>query len=161
MSLKPVIWVVNVGEDDTYDEAAIPVPDGDVVVVLSARLEEEASRLDQADRAELFEGLGLGQGALARVTNAANRALDLLTFFTMGPKETRAWTVRRGSTVRQAAGRVHSDLERGFIRADVAPIEAVIDAGGWDEAKKGGIARLEGRDYLVAEGDVVEVRFSV
>jgi ribosome-binding ATPase YchF (GTP1/OBG family) len=163
LSLKPAIWVINVSEDTSGDPAAVAevVPDTDTVVVLSAKLEEEAAGLDASERVELFEGLGLGEGALAKVTAAANQALGLITFFTMGPKESRAWTTRRGSTARQAAGRIHSDMERGFIRADVAPIADVISAGGWDEAKKAGRARLEGRDYVVVEGDVIEVRFSV
>jgi GTP-binding protein YchF len=165
LSLKPAIWVVNVSEDSpagSYaDDVTAAVPSGDTVAVLSARLEEEAAGLDPADRVELFEGLGLGEGALAKVARAANEALGVLTFFTMGPKEARAWTVRRGSTARQAAGRIHSDLERGFIRADVAPIGDVIEAGGWDAAKKAGVVRLEGKEYEVVEGDVIEVRFSV
>ena len=163
LSLKPAIWIVNVGEDASFDGAAIVevVPPGDTVVVLSAKLEEEAAHLDPEDRRELFEGFGLGEGALAKVTVAANEALGELTFFTMGPKESRAWTVNRGATVRRAAGRIHSDLERGFIRADVAAVAEVIEAGGWDEAKKAGVVRLEGKEYLVQEGDVIEVRFSV
>jgi len=163
LSLKPVVWVVNVSEDADFDEGTLAavVPDGDTIAVVSARLEEEAAHLDPEDRAELFEGLGLGEGALAKVVAAANGAMGVLTFFTTGPKETRAWSVRRGSTVRQAAGKIHSDLERGFIRADVAQVTDVVAAGGWDAAKKAGIVRLEGKEYLVAEGDVIEVRFSV
>lgn len=165
LSLKPAVWVVNVSEDGSgegvAEAVAAVVPAGDTVAVLSARLEEEASQLDPADRVELFEGLGLGEGALAKVVAAANESMGVLTFFTMGPKETRAWSVRRGATVRQAAGKIHSDIERGFIRAEVAAIDDVIAAGGWDAAKKAGIVRLEGKDYLTAEGDVLEVRFSV
>jgi GTP-binding protein YchF len=165
LSLKPAVWVVNVSEDSPQEgvaeAVAAVVPDGDTVAVLSARLEEEASHLDPDDRVELFEGLGLGEGALAKVVAAANESMGVLTFFTMGPKETRAWSVRRGSTVRQAAGKIHSDLERGFIRAEVAAIADVVAAGGWDAAKKAGIVRLEGKEYLTAEGDVVEIRFSV
>jgi GTP-binding protein YchF len=165
LSLKPSVWVVNVSEDSATDgvaeAVAAVVPGGDTVAVLSARLEAEASQLDPGDRVELFEGLGLGEGALAKVVAAANQAMGLLTFFTLGPKETRAWSVRRGSTVHQAAGKIHSDIERGFIRAEVAAIDDVIAAGGWEAAKKAGIVRLEGKEYLTAEGDVVKVRFSV
>jgi len=166
ITLKPCVWVVNAGEDDatpgdlqTAVEAV--VPGGDVVVVVSAALEEEASKLDPADRVELYEGLGLGEGALARMVQATHRALGLLSFFTVGPKEAHAWTVREGASAREAAGKIHSDLERGFIRAEVAPIESVIEAGGWDAAKAAGQVRLEGKDYPVAEGDVIVVRFSV
>jgi len=122
---------------------------------------QEAARLDPADRSELLEGLGLGEGALATMVRAIYSAVGLLSFFTVGPKEAHAWTVRRGATAPEAAGKIHSDLERGFIRAEVTPIEAVIEAGGWAQAKAAGKVRLEGKDYVVAEGDVIEVRFSV
>jgi len=166
VTLKPSVWVVNAGEDETAPDdlrASVEsvVPADDVVVVVSARLEEEASRVDPADREELYEGLGLGEGALARMVQATYRALGLLSFFTVGPKESHAWTVRAGSSAREAAGKIHSDLERGFIRVEVAPIETVIESGGWDAAKAAGRVRLEGKDYEVAEGDVIVVRFSV
>lgn len=163
LTFKPAVWVVNVDEGAEVDPAdvAAVVPEGDLVVVLSARIEEEATQLDPADRTELLEGLGLGEGALATMVRAIYDALGLVSFFTVGPKESRAWTVRRGAAAPEAAGKIHSDLERGFIRAEVAPIEAVLDAGGWDAAKAAGAVRLEGKDYVVAEGDVIVVRFSV
>jgi GTP-binding protein YchF len=166
LTWKPAVWVVNVGEDSSDSSALVDavtavVPEGDVVVVLSAELEEEAARLDPSDRAELMAGLGLGEGALARVVRATYDALGLISFFTLGPKESRAWTVRRGAHAPEAAGKIHSDLERGFIRAEVAPIEEVISAGGFDAAKASGVTRVEGKDYLVQEGDVILVRFSV
>lgn len=166
LTLKPVVWVINVGEDLADPgalEAAVTavVPAGDVVVVVSCGLEEEAARLDDADRAELYEGFGLGEGALARVVRATYDALGLLSFFTVGPKESRAWTVRAGAAAPEAAGKIHSDLERGFIRAEVAPIADVLAAGGWDAAKAAGKVRLEGKEYRVCEGDVMVVRFSV
>ncbi len=98
------------------------VPPGDTVVVVSAKLEEEGALLSPADRRELFEGLGLGEGALAKVVNAAYSAMDLISFYTLGPKEAHAWTVRKGAKAPEAAGKIHSDLERGFIRAEVAQI---------------------------------------
>ena len=166
VTLKPCVWVVNAGEDEPSPgdlKAAVErvVPDTDVVVVLSAALEEEASLLDPSDRDDLYEGLGLGEGALARMVQAAHTALGLLSFFTVGPKEAHAWTVRDGASAREAAGKIHSDLARGFIRAEVAPIEEVIGAGGWDAAKAAGIVRVEGKEYRVVEGDVMLVRFSV
>ena len=166
LTLKPVVWVVNAGEDDPAAvgfEAAVAevVQEGDIVVVLSARLEEEGSRLAPDERAELFEGLGLGEGALAAMVSATYRALGLTSFYTTGPKEAHAWTVRTGATAREAAGRIHSDLERGFIRAEVCPIDDVIAAGGWDAAKAAGTVRVEGKGYPIAEGDVIVVRFSV
>jgi len=166
LTLKPAVWVVNVSEDEADPEAlagavAEVVPAGDTVVTLSARLEEEGSRLDPDDRAELFEGLGLGEGALAKVVHATHGALGLVVFYTLGPREAHAWTVRRGASAREAAGKIHSDLERGFIRAEIAAMHDVLEAGGWDEAKAAGAIRLEGKDYTVADRDVMLVRFSV
>lgn len=164
LSLKPVVWVVNVAEDDPEEwqtNLSEAVPATDTVVTLSARIEEEASRLEPEDRAELFEGLGLGEGALAAVVRGSYQALGLISFYTVGPKESHAWTVRRGATAREAAGKVHSDLERGFIRAEIAPMTDVLEAGGWDAAKAAGRTRVEGQDYMVGEADVMLVRFSV
>jgi GTP-binding protein YchF len=165
LTLKPVVWVVNVdegaGADELVEAVRAVVPEGDPVVALSARIEAEASELDAADRAEMLAELGLGEGALATVVRATYEALGLVSFFTVGPKESRAWTVRGGAQAPEAAGKIHSDLERGFIRAEVAPIGAVLEAGGWDAAKAAGLIRLEGKDYVVVEGDVLVVRFSV
>ncbi len=165
LTLKPAVWVLNVDEkavgDDVSTCLAGVVPDGDLVVVLSARIEEEAALLDPADRTEFLEGLGLGEGALATMARATYSSLDLLSFFTLGLKESRAWTVGTGATALQAAGKIHSDLERGFIRAEVVPIDVVFEAGGWSAAKAAGSVRLEGKDYVVKEGDVIVVRFSV
>ena len=166
LTLKPAVWVVNVGEDEPaaaeqVEAVAAVVPAGDTVVALSARIEEEASRLEPEERAELLQGLGLGEGALARVVRATYDALDLLTFYTAGTKEVHARTVRRGSHAREAAGKVHSDMERGFIRAEIAPIAEVVAAGGWEGAKTAGRVKVEGREYVLADGDVMLVRFSV
>jgi hypothetical protein len=163
LTLKPAVWVINVDEGASVDPEAVSavVPPGDLVVVLSAAIEEEASQLDPVDRMELLEGLGLGEGALTTMVRAIYAALGLLSFFTVGPKESRAWTVRSGAQAPEAAGKIHSDLERGFIRAEIAPIASVIEAGGWDAAKAAGAIRLEGKDYVMAEGDVVVIRFSV
>ena len=164
LTLKPAIWVINVDESETGVEGLIDkvtgvVPEGDVVVALSARIEEEGSLLSAAERAELFEGLGLGEGALAKMVGAAYQSLGLISFYTLGPKEARAWTVRARAPVPEAAGKIHSDLERGFIRAEVAGIDEVIAAGGWDRAKA--VIRTEGKEYKVAAGDVLLIRFSV
>ena len=165
LTLRPAVWVIN-ADEGAIDEGAVGrvaevVPNGDLVVLLSARIEEEAAQLDQADRVELLEGLGLGEGALATMVRATYSALGLLSFFTLGPKEARAWTVGVGTVASEAAGKVHSDLERGFIRAEVAPIDVVVEAGGWDAAKSAGSVRVEGKEYVVIEGDVIMVRFSV
>ena len=165
LTLKPAVWVVNAGEDSDLGAlagaVAEVVPDGDTVVAVSALLEEEAAQLDPEDRAELFEGLGLGEGALSRMVGASYTALGVQSFYTLGPKEAHAWTVRLGASAPEAAGKIHSDLERGFIRAEVAQIDAVIEAGGWDAAKASGIVKVEGKTYTISEGDVVLIRFSV
>lgn len=165
LTLKPGIWIVNIAEDADPEAAAAAVrdvvPEGDTVVALSAKIEEEAAELSPEERAEMFDELGLGDGALATVVQAAYETLGLLSFYTVGPKESRAWTVRIGAAAPEAAGKIHSDLERGFIRAEVANIDSIIAAGGWDAAKKGGLIRLEGKDYVVVEGDTLLVRFSV
>jgi GTP-binding protein YchF len=167
LTLKPAVWVINTDEDDAGASASAReavadlVPEGDTVIAVSARLEEEAAELDPDDRAELYDGLGLGEGALHSMVDAVYGALGLISFYTLGPKEAHAWTVRRGSGAREAAGKIHSDLERGFIRAEVATLDEVIEAGGWDPLKAAGGIRVEGKDYVVAERDVIVVRFSV
>lgn len=166
VTLKPVIWVVNVSEEESASGNLLAsvqeaVPKRDLVVSLSAKIEEEGAHLEPAERAEMFEALGLGEGALATIVGASYEALGLISFYTLGPKEAHAWTVRRGSSAREAAGKIHSDLERGFIRAEIASITEVIDAGNWDAAKAEGLVRVEGKDYVMDEGDVMLVRFSV
>ena len=171
LTIVPGIWVINAAEENAdlrslVSAVAEVVPRGDTVVAISAAIEEEAARLDPADRQELYEGLGLGEGALAAMVGAAYDALGLLSFYTVGPKESRAWTVRRGATAPEAAGKIHSDLERGFIRVEVASLDDVIANGGWDATKAAaksqpGLMRLEGKDYIVQDDDVLVVRFSV
>lgn len=171
LTIVPGIWVLNVAEDESDAASLVAavervVPRGDTVVAISARIEEEAAQLDPTDRQELYEGFGLGDGALAAMVRAAYDALGLLSFYTVGPKQSRAWTVRRGSTAPEAAGKIHSDLKRGFIRAEVASLDDLIARGGWDETKvaaksRPGLMRLEGKDYVVQEDDVILVRFSV
>ena len=166
LTMKPAIWVVNVDEGEAGGEGTVAslrevVPPGDEVVVLSVALEAEGAQLTPEERTELFEGLGLGEGALHTMVRAAYQSLGLISFYTVGPKESRAWTVRDGALAPEAAGKIHSDLERGFIRAEVATIDAVIKAGGWDAAKEGGAVRVEGKGYRVLPGDTLVIRFSV
>ena len=171
LTLVPGIWVINIAENDEDAEAKVAavgevVPEGDTVVAISARIEEEAAQLDPQDRIELYEGLGLGDGALSAMVSAAYDALGLLSFYTVGPKESRAWTVRRGATAPEAAGKIHSDLERGFIRVEVSSLDDVIANGGWDATKAAAkstpsLMRLEGKDYVVQDDDTIVVRFSV
>jgi GTP-binding protein YchF len=163
---KPVLAVVNLGEDQVGDDTVIkPVLDelggaGDVLAV-SIKLEAEAAQLDPADRAELLEGLGLGEGALPRVARAAYHLLGRRTFLTTGDKESRAWTFRAGAKAPECAGVIHSDLQRGFIRAEVIRWDELLTLGSWNKAKDVGRLRVEGKDYEVQDGDVLEIRFNV
>lgn len=166
LSLLPCIWVVNSGDipgrRQPGQKLKEVVPPTDPVLTVCAILEEEIMQLDPEDRAEISEGLGIGEGARSKVVQAIMEALGLATFYTMNPRESRAWMVDQGASARQAAGKIHSDLERGFIRAEVAPIEEVIRHGGWTRARStGGVVRVEGKDYPVQDGDVLLVRFSV
>jgi ribosome-binding ATPase YchF (GTP1/OBG family) len=166
LTARRVLVVVNVAEDalDTIDAVVERVrneiaPKGsasehDVEVLgMSVQLEAEAAQLSGADRVEMLEALGLGEGALPRMVRSAYHLLGLRTFFTTGEKETRAWTFR--------AGKIHTDLQRGFIRADVVHWDELIDIGSWTKAKELGKIRVEGKDYEVVDGDVMEIRFNV
>ncbi|HVM04032.1 MAG TPA: redox-regulated ATPase YchF [Acidimicrobiales bacterium] len=167
LTAKPVLAVVNVGEDDVADLDAAVKPVADAlggsadVLGVCVQLEAEAARLDAAERAELLEGLGLGEGALARVTRAAYHLLGRRTFLTTGDKESRAWTFRAGARAPECAGVIHSDLQRGFIRAEVIRWDELLSLGSWHAAKEAGRLRVEGKDYEVLDGDVLEIRFNV
>jgi ribosome-binding ATPase len=164
---KPVLAVVNLGEDQVTDADAVtkPVQDelgahGDVLGV-SVELEAEAAQLDPDERTELLAGLGLGEGALPRVAAAAYHLLGRRTFLTTGDKESRAWTFRAGAKAPECAGVIHSDLQRGFIRAEVIHWDELLAIGSWHAAKEAGRLRVEGKDYEVLDGDVLEIRFNV
>jgi ribosome-binding ATPase YchF (GTP1/OBG family) len=133
---------------------------GDVLGV-SVKLEAEAAQLAPDDRSELLEGLGLGEGALPRVARAAYHLLGRRTFLTTGDKESRAWTFRAGARAPECAGVIHSDLQRGFIRAEVIRWDELLALGSWHAAKEAGRLRVEGKDYEVVDGDVLEIRFNV
>jgi GTP-binding protein YchF len=164
---KPVLAIVNVGEDDLdrIDELAAPViaelGDHGEVVGMCVQLEAEAAQLDADERTEMLEGRGLGEGALPRFLHAAYRMLGLRTFFTTGEKESRAWTFRAGSKAPRCAGVIHTDFERGFIRAEVIQWDDLLEAGSWSKARDLGTLRVEGKEYVMADGDVVEFRFNV
>ena len=164
---KPVLAVVNLGEAQLadVDELVKPVADelggaGEALGV-SVQLEAEAAQLDAAERAELLEGLGLGEGALPRVARAAYHLLGRRTFLTTGDKESRAWSFRAGARAPECAGVIHSDLQRGFIRAEVIRWDELLTLGSWSAARDAGKLRVEGKDYEVADGDVLEIRFNV
>jgi ribosome-binding ATPase len=156
LTLKPWIVVANVGEGEGLPAG---LPDG--ALAISAALEAEVAGVDAAEAAELLAEFGVEEPGIARVIAACYRALDLITFLTTGDDETRAWEVRRGATAPEAAGVIHSDLERGFIRAEAMSYDDLVGAGAWDAAKAAGKLRVEGKDYVVVEGDVLHIRFAV
>ncbi len=164
LTLKPTIWVINSNEDrpsETDPDVVATVPRDDPILTMTLGLEAEVAALEPQERAEMRAALGLGRGASASLSGAALSALGLCVFYTSNVRETRAWLTPIGSSARQAAGKVHSDMERGFIRAEVAPVRDVTAAGGWQHAVAKRAVRVEGRDYPVQSGDVIKVRFSV
>ncbi len=163
---KPVLAVVNIGEDQIPDAEQLAAPVraelGEAEVVpLCVQLEAEAAQLDESERPELLAALGLGSGALDRFLASAYHLLGLRTFLTTAPKESRAWTFRAGASALACAGAVHSDIQRGFIRADTISWVRLLEAGSWVAARDRGWVRSEGKDYPVADGDVLEFRFNV
>jgi GTP-binding protein YchF len=165
LTAKPALYVANVDESGNPERVAalraFGAQRGIETVALDAKLEAEIAELDDADRQAFLDEMGVEQPALDRVSLAAYAALDLIPFFTSGEKETRAWSIRRGQNAQEAAGKIHTDLARGFIRAEVIEWERLVEAGGESEAKKRGWVRVEGRDYQVADGDVLNIRFNV
>ncbi len=169
LTAKPVLYVCNVDEDaaatgNTHTEAVaqMAAANGAGVVIVSAEIESQVAQLDDpAERLEFLEGLGLSDTGLSRVIRAGYDLLRLITFFTVGPKETRAWTVVRDATAFDAAGRIHTDFQKGFIRAETISFADYIDNSGEQEAKDAGRMRQEGRDYVVQDGDVMLFRFNV
>ena len=167
LTAKPVMYVANVNESGFKNNPLLAAvekraaAEGAVVVAVCAAMEAEIAQLDEADRADFLEELGLEEPGLDRVIRGGYTLLGLLTYFTAGPKETRAWTVRKGSTAPQAAGVIHTDFEHGFIRAEVIAFADYIAGKGEAGAKEAGKLRLEGKEYIVKEGDVMHFRFNV
>ncbi|MBI2168525.1 MAG: redox-regulated ATPase YchF [Actinobacteria bacterium] len=158
---KPALVVLNLGEDDVERATELAAKFGDDALAVCAQLEMEASRLDPDERAELLEGLGLGEGVVPRVAAAAYHLLGRRTFLTTGEDESRAWTFRAGASAPECAGVIHSDLQRGFIKAEVVGWEELLEIGSWAKAKEAGRLRVEGKEYVVQDGDVLEIRFNV
>tara|TARA_A100001015_G_scaffold303669_1_gene393658 strand:+ start:967 stop:2058 length:1092 start_codon:yes stop_codon:yes gene_type:complete len=168
ISTKKIIYVANVEENaiesgnahsNTLSEFA--KAQGDECILVSAQIEEELSSLDETEKQEFLESLGLDCSGLERLSKACFTLLDLQTYLTTGPKETRAWTIPVGALAPQAAGVIHTDFEHGFIRANVVSFDDFIAASGWKGAKEKGILRQEGKDYIMQDGDVVEFLFNV
>ncbi|TYP56157.1 redox-regulated ATPase YchF [Thermosediminibacter litoriperuensis] len=170
LTSKPVLYVANISEDDLIaggeNELVKRVKEyaekeGSQVISICARVEAELSDLADPEKVELLSAYGLDEPGLNRVIRAGYRLLGLITFFTAGPKEVRAWTIREGTKAPQAAGRIHSDFERGFIRAEVISYDDLMACGSQQAAKERGLVRLEGKDYVVRDGDVILFRFNV
>lgn len=170
LSAKPVVYVCNVDEEtgteaehNDYTRAvqAFAADEGSGVVVICAKLEEELSQLDEESQAEMLTDLGLKEPGLHRMIRAGYTLLGLQTYFTAGEKEIRAWTIRKGDTAPVAAGKIHSDFQRGFICAEVYTVPDLSAAGTKAKLKEQGQLRTEGRDYIVVDGDVMEFRFNV
>ena len=159
MTMKPILYVANVDEDMLGDDLA-PI-DGVKPLPICAKIEAELSELDAEDAADYLESLGLEQAGLDVLAQAAYKLLGLQSFFTAGEMEVKAWTVRQGATAPQAAGVIHTDFERGFIKAEVIGYDDYIELGGEQGAKAAGKLRIEGKDYVMADGDVVHFRFNV
>lgn len=164
---KPTMYIANVSEDGFTDNAyvdaitKIATSEGAEIVMVSANIEAEIAELEDEEKSVFLEELGLEEPGLDRVIRAGYNLLGLQTFFTAGEKEVRAWTVRVGSTAPQAAGRIHTDFEKGFIRAETTAYDDYIEHGGENGAKDAGKLRLEGKEYIVKDGDVMHFRFNV
>jgi len=167
LTMKPVLYIANVQEGGFTDNPMLSAveklaaSEHAQVVAVCAAIEAEIAQLDEAERAEFIKDLGLTEPGLNRVIRAGYELLGLLTYFTAGVKEVRAWTVRGGSTAPQAAGVIHTDFEHGFIRAEVISYEEFVRCRGEAGAKEAGKMRLEGKEYVVREGDVMHFRFNV
>jgi len=167
ITTKPVMYVANVAEDGFRNNPYLDVvrdkaeAENARMVPVCAGIEAEIALLDESDRQEFLSELGLKESGLEQVIHAGYELLNLLTFFTAGEKEVRAWTVKSNSTAPQAAGRIHTDFEKGFIRAEVTAFDDFVSLGGEQGAKEVGKLRLEGKNYIVNEGDVMHFRFNV
>ncbi|MAP95898.1 MAG: redox-regulated ATPase YchF [Ponticaulis sp.] len=168
LTAKPVFYIANVDEDSAAEGnqfsdkvEAHGQAEGSPVVVISARIESEIAMLDEDEQDEFLETMGLEEPGLNRVIRAGYELLDLQTYFTVGPKETRAWTVPIGATAPQAAGVIHGDFEKGFIRAETIAYDDYVTLGGEGPAKEAGKMKAEGKEYIVKDGDVMHFRFNV
>jgi hypothetical protein len=167
LTTKPVLYVANVDEASVATGNALSrlvearaAEEGAAAVVISAKIESEIAVLPPGERQEYLAAIGLAEPGLNRVIRAGYALLHLVTFFTAGPKEARAWTIERGTAAPQAAGVIHSDFEKGFIRAETIAYDDYVALNGEAGAREAGRMRLEGRDYVVADGDVLHFRFA-
>ena len=171
LTAKPVIFAANVKEDELADDGAsnphvaavqtFAAEEGSEVFVICAQIEQEIAELDEEEKVMFLQELGLSESGLDKLIAASYRLLGLISYLTAGKQETRAWTIRKGTKAPQAAGKIHSDFERGFIRAEVVNYQDLLDCGSYAAAKDKGLVGLEGKDYIVKDGDVILFRFNV
>ena len=171
LTAKPVIYAANVAEDDIADDGAnnqyvqavrkYAAKQNSEVFVICAQIEEEISELDEDERKMFLEDLGLTESGLEKLVRASYHLLGLMSFLTAGEDETRAWTIKIGTKAPQAAGKIHTDFERGFIKAEVVNYQDLLDCGSYAGAREKGLVRMEGQDYVVQDGDVILFRFNV
>jgi GTP-binding protein YchF len=171
LTAKPVIYAANVAEDALADDGqsnayvqavrSIAEQDHSEVFVICAQIEQEIAELEEDEKRMFLEELGLQESGLEKLIKASYRLLGLLSYLTAGPKETRAWTIKEGTKAPQAAGKIHSDFERGFIRAEIVSYANLVECGNYNAAKEKGLVRSEGKDYVVKDGDVILFRFNV
>jgi ribosome-binding ATPase YchF (GTP1/OBG family) len=167
LSLKPVLYVLNLGEKDAARtqaaeefaaEAGLKQRPKTGVAAVSGKIEAELAELSDADAADFLASFGLAESAVARVIRASYQLLGVISFFTVGENECRAWTIRSGATAWDAAGEVHSDFQKGFIRAEVVKFEDLVAAGSLAEARSRGLLKVEGKEYVLHDGEVVYIR---
>jgi GTP-binding protein YchF len=171
LTSKPVIYASNIQEDDMgKDEDELPFvvkvkeyakTEGAETLVICAKTEEELSQMDAEDKALFMEEFGLGESGLDKLIKKSYALLGLISYLTAGEKETRAWTIVKGTKAPQAAGKIHTDFEKGFIRAEVTSYKDFVECGSYTACKEKGVTRLEGKEYIVQDGDIVHFRFAV
>lgn len=171
LTAKPVIYAANVKDDELADDGAgnpyvaavreLAAAEGSEVFAICAQIEQEIAELEEDEKKMFLEELGLKESGLEKLIRASYRLLGLMSFLTAGPQESRAWTIRIGTKAPQAAGKIHSDFERGFIRAEVVNYDHLMECGSYNAAKEKGLVRSEGKEYVVQDGDVILFRFNV
>lgn len=165
LTAKPFLYVFNMDDDELVDDSlkdelrALVAPAE--AIFLDAKIEAELAELDEAEALELLQSVGQEESGLDMLARVGFETLGLQTYLTAGPKEARAWTIPRGATAPEAAGVIHTDFQRGFIKAEIVSFDALIEAGSMAEAKARGLVRMEGKDYVMADGDIVDFRFNV
>jgi len=170
LTLKPILYVANVGEDEvaaSEDNTYVKLlreyagSEGAETVIISAKLEAEIAELADQEAKDFLLELGLSESGLDKLIKSSYKLLGLITFLTAGPQETRAWTIKKGTKAPQAAGKIHSDIERGFIRAETVSFTDLLESSSYNAAREKGLVRLEGKDYIMQDGDLVNFRFNV